>query len=366
MDYKRNRVLCPDINRRVLLFNTRERTELFIRQNYRIALARNGGQPPVAYLCKSCGGWHVSSSASADAFNFNSEDRKRERELFTLVEDFYKNFKNSEYYKWTDKLKTGYALLDKVEMTSTNCKYVMRARRCLKEHRNAIQRAEIRLLKKENKDFISKLDSNFTMLRNLVYSGRMTIAMSNVGPLGDLLDEGYRIGLTPEMLDKYEVFLDNLQDERINSALVDLYATVNKWRKLEDEDPDMDYHAAAAELGKAYDRAFQAGTCELFILNGRSAYNHFSLYAELGLRRKPDDDAATVTDKTTPNQYEREQIKLVRVKLALALTAIQGDDYDTAEEHLALCSFFLEEVRPFPEKKELLKNITRLETILKA
>lgn len=365
MEHKRNRVLCPEINRRVLLFKTRERTELFIRQNYRISLARNNGQPPVAYLCKSCGGWHVSSSASAASFNFNAEDRKRERELFTLVEDFYRNFKNSEWYKWTDKLNTGYQLLSKVEMTAANCKSLMRARRCLKEHRGAIQRAEIRLLKKENKEYLNKLEANFTMLRNLVCSGRMTIAMSNMEPLGELLDEGYRLGLKDEMLDKYEIFLDNLQDERINRALVDLYSTVNKWKKLEEKDPDMDYHQAARELEKVYTEAFQAGTCDLFILNGRSAYNHFSLYAELGIRHKPDEDSSLATEKSGPNAFENEQIKLVRVKLASAMTAIQNNDFSTAQDLIDISSIFLEEVRPFPEKKELLRTIARLETILK-
>ena len=364
MDNKRNRVLCPEINRRVLLFNTRERTELFIRQNYRISLARNDGQPPTPYLCKTCGGWHISSSASAAAFNYNSEDRKRERQLSELVEDFYKNFKNSEYYLWTKKLKIGYDLLQRVEMTSSNCKMLIRARKCLKEHRGAINRAEMRTLKKENKEYLTKLEENFTMLRNIVYSGRMNIALHNVEPLGELLDEGYRLGFTPEMLNKYEVFLDNLTDDRIRQALTVLYDCVKKWKGIEEADPDVDYKAAADELGKAYQEAFDAGTCDLFILNGRSVYNHFSLYAELGLKRKRDESEILESQLTTPNAYELEQIKLVRVKLALAMTAIQNNDMATAEDHLMLGSLFLEEVRPFPEKKELLKTISRLEEVM--
>ena len=364
MNNKRNRVLCPDINRRVLLFNTRERTELFIRQNYRISLARNDGQPPTPYLCKSCGGWHISSSESAAAFNYNSEDRKRERQLSELVEDFYKNFKNSEYYLWTKKLKLGYDLLQRVSMTSTNYKMLIRARKCLKEYRGAINRAEIRTIKKENKEFLTKLEENFTMLRNIVYSGRMNIALHNVEPLGELLDEGYSLGLTPEMLNKYEVLLDNLQDDRIRIALTEFYDCVKKWKTLEESDPDVDYKTGAEELGKTYQEVFDAGTCDLFILNGRGVYNHFSLYAELGLKRKPDETSICEPQLTVPNAYEWEQIKLVRVKLALALTAIQNDDMDIAEEHLALGSLFLEEVRPFPEKKELLKNIERLEELL--
>ena len=125
---------------------------------------------------------------------------------FTEVESLDECFTDDNKKYCTKKLKIGYDLLQRVEMTSSNCKMLIRARKCLKEHRGAISRAEMRTLKKENKEYLTKLEENFTMLRNIVYNGRMNIALHNVEPLGELLDEGYRLGFTPEMLNKYGTY----------------------------------------------------------------------------------------------------------------------------------------------------------------
>lgn len=367
MDKNRNRILCPEINRRVLLFHSRERAENFIRMNYRISLARNDGQPPVPYICKACGGWHITTSASAMAFNYNSTDRKRERELFNLVEDFYRNFKNAEYDQWIDRLHRGLELLPQVELTCTNYQAVSRARRCLKEYDGAIRRALVKKQQKQFKDFLTKVDSNFAMLRELVSSGRVGIAHDNADALAELLDQGYAQGILREVMHNYEVQLESIGNPVVCETLQELYAAVAKYDKQELVQPDIDHLTVADELDSLVDKARGSGACELFLLHARNRVEHFRIFGLYGFKGEDGRQSSTSSRRVpvTPNEYESAQLRMVRVKLAEAMTALQKDDVGTARDKVDLCSILLEEVRPMDQKVEVTQIMARIENYIK-
>lgn len=63
MKPSKNRIFCIECQRPKMLFETKSKAINFIKYNSHEIMEENGVAPIRTYLCKSCGGWHVTSSS---------------------------------------------------------------------------------------------------------------------------------------------------------------------------------------------------------------------------------------------------------------------------------------------------------------
>ena len=57
----KNRIFCIECQRPKILFESKSKALNFIKDNSDEIKEENGVAPIRTYLCKSCGGWHVTS-----------------------------------------------------------------------------------------------------------------------------------------------------------------------------------------------------------------------------------------------------------------------------------------------------------------